>query len=423
MTFTRQQLIFLGVAGAIVIIFLAVFLAGGRKPTEKIDLTIWGVDNELAWDYAILQYQDRHPNVRIKYTEFPEDSYEKNLINGLAAGNGPDIFMVNNRWAVKHADKIIPLPEGKISIKDFADLFSQVAEFDFLSTGGRIYGLPLSVDTLALFYNQDIFDRSGVALPPKTWEEFLAVIPKVRAFDRAGNLVLSAAAIGGASESVENAADVLALLMLQTGALGQDEYPSETISSEAGENALDFYTRFADSKSQSYAWSNSFAPSLDSFAEGKTAMIFGYADDIPKVKAKNPFLDFAVEPAPQSDPDQAVNIADYWALTVSNTTKNPDAAWDFAVFAATEKDTTSYYLTSTGRPPALRTLINENLNDSAFGVFARQALTARSFYQGDDIAVRAIFDKVIKKAISGHSIHEILQEADAELYKLENTTQ
>lgn len=423
MSFTKQQLIFLGVAGVIIVVFLAIFLAGGRKPTEKIELTIWGTDNELAWDYAILHYQKLHPNVRIKYIEFTPGTYEKDLINGLAAGRGPDIFMINNRWVAKHSDKIVPLPDGKLGAGDFKNLFPQVAEYDFFGGDGKIYGLPLSVDTLALFYNRDIFDRRGVALPPKTWDEFTAVIPKLRGVDRGGNLTSAAAAIGGSVDSIPNAPDILELLMLQTGALAPDKYPSQTIRSREGENALEFYSRFTNPKDSSYTWNDSFAPAVEAFAEGKVAMTFGYANDIPEIKSKNPFLNFAVEPAPQTSPEKAVNIANYWALTASSKTQNSETAWDFIVSAATDKEVASHYLTSTGQPPALRTLISEHLNDPDLGVFARQALTARSFYQGDDITVRAIFDKVIKKAISGNSISEVLQEAETELYKLENTKQ
>lgn len=423
MQFTRQQLIFLGVVGVIVIVFLAVFFVGGRKTTEKINLTVWGIDDALAWDYAISRYQKSHSNVRIKYTELKPETYEKELINALAAGRGPDIFMINNRWAVKHADKVVPSPAGKISPSVFRDLFPQVAEYDFLSSDEQIYGMPLSIDTLALFYNRDIFDKRGVALFPKTWEEFLRAIPKLRTIDKSGQLTLPAAAIGGSTVSIPNAPDILELLMLQTGALTPDKYPSQTVDSEEGERALEFYVQFTNPQSQYYAWSDVSGSSVDSFAEGKAAMLFAYANDAERIKVKNPFLNFAVVPAPQADLNQAVGIANYWALAASSKTENPEAAWDFIVFAATDKEATLDYLTSTGRPPALRSLINEYLNDSKLGAFARQALTARSFYEGDDEGVRAIFDKAIRDAIKGDSIFEALREVEAGLYNLENKKQ
>ena len=61
MQFTRQQLIFLGVVGAIVLIFLIIFFAGGRRSsTEKVELAVWGIDNKAAWQDTISQYRKLH---------------------------------------------------------------------------------------------------------------------------------------------------------------------------------------------------------------------------------------------------------------------------------------------------------------------------------------------------------------------------
>lgn len=424
MNFTRQQLIFLGVVAVIVVGFLALVFVGGRDKVERVDLTIWGVDDEQVWDYAIYQFQKTHPGVRLKYTEFNPDTYEKELINALAANRGPDIFMLNNRWVVKHSDKIVPMPREKISLAAFSSLFPQVVEQDFTIKGEKtgeeqISGLPLSLDTLALLYNRDIFDRKGAPLPPKTWEEFLVVIPKLRSLDKAGNITLAAAAIGGSRVNIPNAPDILQLLLLQTGAISSDEYPSETVRSREGENTLTFYIQFIRTTSTAYTWNDTLPEAFDAFAEERTAMLFAYANDIPEVEARNPFLNFGVEPAPQADLTETVSLANYWALAASSKTKNLDVAWDFIIFAATDKNVASRYLTSTGRPPALRSLIDEHLNDIALGVFARQALTARSFYEGDDEAFGAALDKAIRRVITGNSVYQALQELEIEIRKTE----
>ena len=68
-----------------------------------------------------------------------------------------------------------------------------------------------------MFYNKDLFNTAGIATPPKTWDEFISVIRKLSAKDKFGNLTKSGAAIG-AADNVNNAADILSLLMMQTGA-------------------------------------------------------------------------------------------------------------------------------------------------------------------------------------------------------------
>jgi len=43
---------------------------------------------------------------------------------------------------------------------------------DFLYQG-QPYASPLSINTLALFYNRDLLNEAGIVLPPVTWEEFV----------------------------------------------------------------------------------------------------------------------------------------------------------------------------------------------------------------------------------------------------------
>ena len=422
MQFTRQQLIFLGVVGAIVLIFLIIFFAGGRRSsTERVELTVWGIDDETAWDNAILQYRKLHSNVRIEYTQINPENYEEELVNVLAADRGPDIFMFNSRWLYRHGDKIAAFPSEKISLSAFSELFPKVAEQDFLYNE-QIYALPLSVDTLALVYNRGIFDRQGVALAPTTWEEFQVLIPRLRTINKQGEVTLAAASIGGSSENIPNATDILSLLMFQAGATKTDKRLGTTkidLDTKEGETVLSFYTRFTSPTSTSYTWNGSFEPSIDSFAGGKTAMVFAYAYQLPRIKEKNPFLDYGIGPALQIDPGNPINIANYWGLAVSTKSLSQNAAWDFAVFAATDKNNATSYLGTTGRPPALRSLINDHLRDKNLGVFAGQALTARSWIQVDDAAFQRILDRAIKRTLEGTSPYKALKQADAEMSQLE----
>lgn len=424
MTFTRQQLIFIGVAAVIILFFLLLLLGvlpgrrGGGEPPAT--LNVWGIDSEETWQAGAASYRKLHSNITVEYTSFNPETYEKELINSLAAGRGPDIFMFNSRWLLKHGDKIVPAPKDKLKPATFSILFPQVAEQDFI-TGGNIYALPLSIDTLVLLYNRDVFDARGVALPPKTWDNFLAIVPKLRILKKS-ELTLAPAAIGGTLESMPNAPDILNLLMMQFGATNTDEGTgrrSLNLSSNAAGNALDFYTKFANPKSSSYAWSDSLGDSTTAFANGRVAMFFAYAYEIPEIREKNPFLNFAGEAVPQLDQEKAVNIANYWGLAVSNRSRNQAAAWDFVIYAATNRDTALSYLQSTGRPPALRSLISYYLNDPGYSVYARQALTARSWRQSDDQAIKTIFNNMISAVLEGGEIYQVLRQAEAELIRLE----
>ena len=59
------------------------------------------------------------------------------------------------------------------------------------------------------------------------------------------------------------------------------------------------------------------------------------------------------------------------------------------------------YLKISNRPPALRSLIQKYADHPELGVFAKQALSARSWPEIDKKAVSEIFSGMIKAVISG----------------------
>ena len=188
-----------------ILIFAGVIpgLRPGAKQRLKADLEFWGVfDKSDIYQSVIDQFQNIHQGVSINYRQFDPQSYENELINALAAGQGPDIFMIHNSWLPKHYDKISPLPSEKLNIAVYGDqLFPKVVKTDF-TANDVIYALPLSIDTLALIYNKDIFDQSGIALAPATWLEFQNIVPKLRILDNTGKISRAAAAIGGSEKAL-----------------------------------------------------------------------------------------------------------------------------------------------------------------------------------------------------------------------------
>ncbi|MEK7574008.1 MAG: extracellular solute-binding protein [Patescibacteria group bacterium] len=431
--FNRNQKIIISVAGSIVLIFILIFagvipgLRPGAKQRLKADLEFWGVfDKSDIYQSVIDQFQNIHQGVSINYRQFDPQSYENELINALAAGQGPDIFMIHNSWLPKHYDKISPLPSEKLNIAVYGDqLFPKVVKTDF-TANDVIYALPLSIDTLALIYNKDIFDQSGIALAPATWLEFQNIVPKLRILDNTGKISRAAAAIGGSEKSVNRATDLLSLLMLQAGAQMTDQDFTRATFAQTltggfspGLNALEFYTRFANPINFDYTWNEALHYSLDSFAESSSAMIFNYAYQLPNLKAKNPLLNLGVAPIPQNNPAKAVNYANYWGYTVSNKSPYSDLVWDFILLLTTNQNNARAYLQETKKPPALRFLINEYSNDPEIGIFAKQILTAKSWPQINDNKIETIFSDMIESVINGRqSAETALDQAEAEVSQL-----
>jgi multiple sugar transport system substrate-binding protein len=410
---SKPQLIAVGVIAAISLIFVGIFtgiLPGLRTktaPPPQMSLVIWGVNDEnSAFENNLFAYTKLHSNISITYKKMNEATYEQDLVNAIAAGNGPDIFMVNNSWIPKYSDIMTPVPAAQLSLTQLRTLFPDVVEKDFVWQNS-IYALPLYIDSLALFYNQDIFDNYAIALPPKDWLEFKNLIPKLRQLDSNGNLTTAAAAIGGSETSIHNAADILSLLMLQAGAQMTDKdftqatFVSSVQSGQPGVQSVDFYTAFADPTNLYYTWNDSMPYSTDAFAQGKTDLVFEYASQENAIKAKNPLLRIGVSAMPQpTGSQQAVNYANYEGLAVSKYTKYPDWVWDAVIYLTTNETAATNYLESTNHPPALRTLIKQYSDDPNIGVFAKQALTAQTWLKPDPEQTRLIFSQLIQAVVS-----------------------
>lgn len=410
MSLTHSQKVVLLIGGAVVVAIVLVIMGvipGLRTTTNdphqmKAALTVWGVyDNQDAYSGALQNFATIYPNVTVTYRRFSNPSdYNSALLDALAAGTGPDIFMIRNTDTPRQINKILPANSASLSLLQLKQLFPQVVTQDFYRQN-NVYGLPFSIDTLALFYNRNIFDQAGLPLPGtwQSWEDFLDTVPKLVTKDAKGAITEAGAAIGGNDDTIPTASDLLSLLMLQNGSkIGDQGAPSFT--GDLGIQALTFYTQFADPNSKAYTWNDSMQNARDAFGQGKVAMIFDYASSLPELKARNAYLNFEVAPVPQpKNAATPVAFPDYWGYVVSRQTKYPTIAWDFILQAATNATVANEYAVRTGKPPALNSLLYQYQNDPTLSVFARQALIARSWDERDKDAARTIFSQMIHAVV------------------------
>jgi len=420
---------------------------GGSTTTtsEKVTLEYWRVfDGEDSFDDIIDDYRSSHSNVKINYTKLRFDEYEDELIRAFAENRGPDIFTIHNTWLNGYTDLIMPMPETitvteqevqgslrqevvtvsktKTSMTERTlknEFVEQVAEDVLLeyaaSTGteNRIFGLPLSMDTLGLFYNKDLLNAAGIASPPTTWSDFQNQVELLTAIDDEGNITQSGGALG-TSENVERSTDILSLLMMQNGTQMTDSrgrIAFHTIPDDAPEgvfpglDAVEFYTDFSSPTKTVYTWDETFDGSFEAFVNGETAFFFGYSYHTPLIRTTSPKLNFGITGAPQISGGQVVNYANYWVEVVAQDTEHDDWAWDFLIFAS-DADNVGLYLNYTDKPTALRSLISSQLDDELIGPFAEQVLTAASWYKGTNAAaaedaLEDLIDNILSGAYEG----------------------
>lgn len=424
MQFSRKQVVMIMAAGFfVVVLFLMLFgvIPGFRSSdveVYKANLNVWVVSrNASEFSGAVKKFKEVYPGVTFNFRNFSsEEEYERTLIDALAAGQGPDVFTVPNESIYEYRNKILPLSPQQFPLLQLRQYFPQVVEDEMFTSDG-LYGLPVSIDTLALVYNRDLLDQEGIVAPPKTWREFETAALKLTKRNESGEMTQSGAAIGGSGRNVINADDIVYLLMLQKGVSMMDSgVQRASFASPEGVAAFDFYTHFAKRGGSSQVWDESFPDSFDLFASEKVAMVFAYRSDLSEIEKKNAFIDYGVADVPQEDNSlKVVSYPRYKVFAVSKQSREAAAAWSFVFTLALYPESTLPYFEATKEISALRQVLPRFESDPVLSVYARQILTARSWLRISPKVITEIIDKAIQEVVTKN------EKADQALYRAQTS--
>lgn len=409
----RRILIIVGILLLpIIAVVLVVTGVIGKKPitAAKVTLTVWGTeDTAKAYTSAIAKYTATRPYATITYKQVRTEDYYDQLLAAWARGTGPDVFFVPNSWVGKMSEFAEPMPATStvpvVTVKN--GLFGKQSSvtlapqtppslatlkqtyIDAVLTDayrdGRLWGLPLSMDTVVLYYNQALLNNARIFEPASTWADFVSQIKanQLTVVDSNNAIVRSAAPLGTA-DNVPYSTDILALLMQQNGAkmINGDR---AAFGDANGLSALDFYTSFAKESKETYSWNAQQPNALEAFLAGKAVYYFGTYADRATIAASR--LQWGVAPMLQIDRSQTaqqIDIARYqigMVAKASKTAKRLNNAWNLLTFMA-RSDNVPAYLKATGKLSAQKKLLSAQKDDPSLGVYASQLLTARSWYTG-----------------------------------------
>lgn len=397
-----------------------------------VPLEIWGIfDDSDAFGTIFEAYQKINPFISgPAYKKFTVDTYKQDLIDALASGKPPDIFYIQSTWLPQFQDKIEPIEPELLGEAELRKNFPDVVVNDVL-VDGKIYGLPLSVDSLALYYNKDIFNYEAITAPPKTWTEFNAFSGRLTKRDSFGQITQAGASLGTAY-NINRSTDILQALLFQSG-LSLSGRMGISLGT-SGDQVMEYYTQFANGSSPLYTWNPRMHYSIDAFTEGNLAMMLNYSWQYDTIKRKNAKMNFAVAPLPQSENGTKANFANYWILVVSKNkfdtatadpkTKNKvriHEAWQVIKYLAMNlngqmtltngitgnpktfavaQDPTAQYLEKTKKPAARLDLIEKQKANPILAPFVIGNLLAKSWWEADSDAI----DKIIADGIDGVNV-------------------
>lgn len=424
-------LIVIFILGAVfgVLVFSGKVPIGGNSNGPVSTVVLWGTASATDMIPIISNFNTANKTFTVKYVQKSSDTLDKDLLEALASGVGPDLFFLPDNLVYSYRNKITPIPYTSYPLAAFKGAFLNAGDV-FLSSKG-IIAFPVTLDPLVMYYNRNMLDAAGIVYPPAYWSDLLVDVPLLNQKDDAKKISKSAVALGQFS-NVTHAKEILSALFMQTNnnIVGEQDGSFISILNKDNiknhpESVLGFYTNFADPLQALYSWNKSLPDSIDSFTREDLAFYFGFGSELSSMIKRNPNQNFLVASFPQvKGASFKSTFARTTGIAISSFSKNFVAAFTAASLMSTgsfAKD----YATATGTIPVRRDLIaSAKPSDAYTPAFYTSALYARSWLDPKPSATSDIFRKMVDNVLSNAmTTTESIEDADLKLDALLNSTQ
>lgn len=348
--------------------------AGASAGSEDaLEFLIWGGDAEQAgFQGSIDRYVEMNPGVSIDLLVAPYDNYVK-LNTLLAAGLAPDLVRCQYQLLGRYSSAGSFVDMSEYLDDGYGDAFTP-ALWQAVSYEDRPYALPHHTDTMAVYYNKDIFGSLGLEAPPTslegswTWDEFMGAATAIRDSDEADH------PFAVAWQGVPSSYRWMWFLFQNGGRLLNDTLDGPAINSPEGIETIEWHKRWFDEGYVPPSTSIKSTQLVETlFANGNIAMMLNGNWMIP-------FLDTSMTAEWDvtymiREEEMASDLGGN-AVAVTRDSRNPDLAADFLKFLTSEEEMRSFCVDAQFIP-ARTSLVDQGLDYSLrpedMGVFVEQS--------------------------------------------------
>ena len=342
-----------------------------------------------AHDAQIQRFMDSHPNITVEHSTIPFKDFRTLLIQGAAAGELPDICLIDN-----------PDFHGFAALGVLADLTEQVGAWgqsDLYFPGhwsstvyeNVNYGVPCFSNCLAWWMNTDMQAAAGVDTPT-TWDELAAAAQALTEGERYG-VVLDA------DHSEEGVFQWLAFLW----STGSD---LATINDEGGQKALQLWVDLVNAGSMSkgvLGW-NQWAVK-EEFGNQRAAMMLAGPWFIPEMNNNFPDVKWAVSAIPKDQAFTSILGGENYGVTKDS--PNVDAAWEYIAWTQ-EPENYKRFIQELGMFPSRSDVAEDPYwtEDPVLSIFLEAVKVARARAYGPHyLEMSNAIQDAMQAAISGQS--------------------
>lgn len=143
---------------------------------DPVKLTIWGLDGDNGLIPTMAkEFDDANEDIVVEFRAVAFDDLVNETLKAVATGNPPDMISLDNPDFAMFSSRGAMLDiTDKVAASTVIKADSYYpGPWNSVMWDGKVYGVPKATNTIALFYNKDLFAKAGIAAPPQTWDELL----------------------------------------------------------------------------------------------------------------------------------------------------------------------------------------------------------------------------------------------------------
>lgn len=353
---------------------------------EKYQLTF--LDGCFPASQAVTQvmlaaFGAKHPNIDVK-VDCNVGDYAENIFAKAAAGNLPDVMMSADLFTVPfvNAGVLRDLSQydklEKTSTID--DIYPNILALGQLPGKPGTYMIPASFDSVQMYYNKTMFEKSGAKMPQDnwTWDDLIQACKTIQQ----KNSGVSCLALGG-KDSWDWWAYFIPWIVGYGGKPVSDDFKQSTFSSPdslAGIQAyVDLWTKHKVASPLGTELPGGGGDAC--FMSQKCAVFFHIPGFMKTFREKIKDFDWDVALMPTHPKKQVTGMGTF-GYGVSKDSKHPEAAWELIKFLASPPGQRLVLQGYIGVP-----FLKSMANDPAFERMQPPPKNIKAFIKGGEIGI------------------------------------
>lgn len=365
------------------IMCVSAFSGCGKKEANSdgaITLRVGMPNGEAITAWEIVEnFQKDHPEIKLDIDETPWGEFKKKVKLQTTSGNAPALFIsdsghIATMGAMGNALDLSDKVKKDLDVSEYSDTLFAGADSE-----GKLWGVPHGINSLAVFYNKNLFDEAGLDYPTEDWtfDDMMAMAEKLTKDVNGDGEIDQYGIMYGTNISSGWLPFVLA-----SGGAPLDETRTKSMFND--KNTIEGLKKFIEPRTKKITCDAEWAAAnggTAAFYRGKIGMYIALQSNVTVIETNKPAelnYDAQIMPYGETGKRPCVYVPNLWVINAQATEAEQEAAWTFL----------KYYLNDESQKILADTLLDGvPVKNSALEYLASKETTPanmRAFYSGLD---------------------------------------